>query len=43
MEYDRNHKPNKEIIKIPEARPSKPSVILTALAKETIVNAANGM
>jgi hypothetical protein len=37
------HRPNSEIIKTPPARPSRPSVMLTALAKEVIVKAAKGI
>ncbi len=43
IEADKNHNPNKEISRTPEAKPSNPSVILTALAKDTIAKVANGI
>ena len=40
---DKTHRPNKENIKSPAAKPSRPSVIFTALAKATITKAAKGI
>ena len=40
---DKNQSPKSEIISDPAAKPSRPSVILIAFAKETIVKVAKGM
>jgi len=41
MERDITQKLDREIARIPEAKPSRPSVILTALAKATITKVEN--
>ena len=40
---DSIHRAKRQIISSPDAKPSKPSLILTALAKEIIIRAASGM
>ncbi len=43
IEADKNQKADNAIMSTPDANPSRPSVILNALANAIMTNAANGM